>query len=119
MRVDARDALANLTGALHDAPIRPGGYDGRSSTAPEHVMATRLTGALKREIAIAGAPYTLTVTPEGFRLVPKGRRNGHALTWAALVSGDAALAAALQASLESGRRTAKTPPPRRARRGPR
>ena len=41
-----------------------------------------------------------TLTPESLKLVPKGKRNGLELQWADLVSGDAALAAALQASLD-------------------
>jgi len=32
--------------------------------------------------------------------VPKGKRKGHGLSWDALVSGEAALAAALNASLQ-------------------
>jgi len=63
-------------------------------------MTTKLDKPLKREIQIAGKPYMLTVTPEGLKLVPKGKRNGHELTWDALVSGEAALAAALNASLQ-------------------
>jgi len=63
-------------------------------------MATRLDKPLKREIEIAGKPYMLTIAPEGLKLVPKGKRKGHELTWDALVSGEAALAAALNASLQ-------------------
>ena len=62
-------------------------------------MATRLDKPLKREIEVAGKPYMLTIWPEGLKLVPKGRRKGQELTWEALVSGEAALAAALNASL--------------------
>ena len=63
-------------------------------------MATKLDKPLKREIQVKGAPYMLTISPEGLKLVPKGRRNGHELTWETLVSGDAALAVALNASLQ-------------------
>jgi hypothetical protein len=63
-------------------------------------MTTKLTTPLKREIEIDGEPYTLTVAVEGLRLVRKGRRKGHELAWRALVSGDAALAAALTASVD-------------------
>jgi len=63
-------------------------------------MATKLEKPLKREIAVGGKPYILTLTPEGMKLVPKGKRKGQELTWDALVSGDAALAAALNASLQ-------------------
>jgi hypothetical protein len=62
-------------------------------------MATKLDKPLKREIEVAGKPYMLTITPEGLKLVPKGRRKGQELAWAALVSGEAALATALNASL--------------------
>jgi len=60
-------------------------------------MATRLTGPLKREVSIGKADYMLTISPEGLKLVPKGKRNGLELAWAALVSGDAAMAVALRA----------------------
>jgi hypothetical protein len=63
-------------------------------------MATKLDKPLKREIQIEGKPYMLTVGPEGLKLVPKGRRKGQELSWSALVSGEAALAAALNASLK-------------------
>lgn len=64
-------------------------------------MTTRLDGPLRREVDIAGEPYTLTIDPDGLRLVAKGRRKGLELKWSDLVSGDAALAAALQGSLQS------------------
>jgi hypothetical protein len=63
-------------------------------------MTTKLTTPLKREIEIDGEAYTLTIAPDGLRLVRKGRRKGHALAWRALVTGDAALAAALNASVD-------------------
>ncbi len=63
-------------------------------------MATKLDRPLKREIQIDGKPYVLTISPEGLKLVEKGRRKGHELAWEALVSGDAALATALNASLQ-------------------
>ena len=66
-------------------------------------MTTRLDGPLKRELSIRGEPYTLTISPDGLHLVPKGRRKGQELRWADLVSGDAALATALNASLAHAR----------------
>ena len=63
-------------------------------------MATKLEKPLKREIEIEGKPYTLTISPQGMKLVPKGRRRGHEIAWKDLVSGDAALATALNASLK-------------------
>ena len=62
-------------------------------------MTTKLDGALKRELSINGEPYTLTISPERLHLVRKGRRKGYELAWADLISGDAALATALNASL--------------------
>jgi len=62
-------------------------------------MATKLDKPLKREIQVEGKPYMLTITPEGLKLVPKGRRKGQELAWSALVGGEAALATALNASL--------------------
>ena len=62
-------------------------------------MATKLDKPLRREVAIDGQPYMLTIGPEGLKLVPKGKRKGLELAWKALVSGDAALATALNASL--------------------
>jgi len=63
-------------------------------------MVTKLEKPLKREVQVAGRPYVLTITPEGLKLVPKGKRKGQELAWSALVSGEAALAAALNASLQ-------------------
>jgi hypothetical protein len=62
-------------------------------------MATKLDKPLKREVTIEGQAYMLTISPEGLKLVPKGRRKGLELAWQALVSGEAALATALNASL--------------------
>ncbi|HET7298889.1 MAG TPA: hypothetical protein VFI89_09240 [Burkholderiales bacterium] len=63
-------------------------------------MATKLEKPLKREIEIEGKPYMLTISPQGMKLVPKGRRKGYEIAWKDLVSGDAALATALNASLK-------------------
>jgi hypothetical protein len=61
---------------------------------------TRLDKPLRRELEIDGTTYTLAIDPEGLKLTQKGRRKGIELRWTDLVSGDAALAAALQASLK-------------------
>jgi hypothetical protein len=62
-------------------------------------MTTKLEKELKREIDIDGKAYTLTLLPDGMRLTEKGRRKGHELKWKDLVSGDTALAVALNASV--------------------
>ena len=61
-------------------------------------MTTKLQQPFKRELDLNGEKYTLTVTPEGFKLVLKGKRKGVELTWASIVGGDAALAASLNAA---------------------
>ena len=61
---------------------------------------TPLDKPLRRELQVGDATYTLTISPDGLKLVPKGHRKGLELAWRDLVSGDAALATALQASLE-------------------
>ena len=65
-------------------------------------MTTKLTTPFKRELEVNGEKYTLTVAPEGFKLVAKGRRKGVELAWASVVNGEAALATALNATLGSG-----------------
>ena len=62
-------------------------------------MTTRLDKPLRREIEIDDKVYTLTLDPDGLKLVEKGRRKGDELGWRDIVSGDAALSAALSASL--------------------
>jgi hypothetical protein len=61
-------------------------------------MTTKLTSAFKRELDLNGDKYTLTVSPEGFKLVQKGKRKGVELQWVAILNGDAALATALNAA---------------------
>jgi hypothetical protein len=65
-------------------------------------MTTKLEKPLKREILINGEPYVVMLTPEGLKLTQKGKRKGQELLWKDLVSGEAALAVALKASLEQG-----------------
>jgi hypothetical protein len=65
-------------------------------------MPTILNKSLKREVTIKGNPYVLTISPEGFKIVPKGKRKGQEILWSAIVNGDAALATALNASLKYG-----------------
>jgi hypothetical protein len=62
-------------------------------------MTTKLNSAFKRELEVNGEKYTLTVSPEGLKLVLKGKRKGIELSWASLVGGEAALATALNATI--------------------
>ncbi|MGQ0429017.1 MAG: hypothetical protein ACT4UQ_03705 [Gammaproteobacteria bacterium] len=52
-------------------------------------MATKLEKPLKRELAIGDQPYMITFSPEGLKIVPKGKRNGLELTWQAILAGQA------------------------------
>jgi hypothetical protein len=63
-------------------------------------MATKLEKPLKRELSIGGKAYMLTIEPSGMKLVLKGKRKGQELSWEALVSGEEALAKALNASIQ-------------------
>jgi hypothetical protein len=60
---------------------------------------TRLDKPLKRELKIKKQSFVLTIDPAGLKLTKKGRRKGIELAWSDLVSGDAAMAVALNASL--------------------
>ncbi len=63
-------------------------------------MTTRLDKELKRSVDIDGVAYTVIIGPEGLRLTEKGRRKARVeLAWKDLVSGEAALAVALRASV--------------------
>jgi len=62
-------------------------------------MTTLLDKTLKREVRIGERSYIVTLSPLTLKLTPKGKRKGLELNWESLVSGDAALAAALNASV--------------------
>ena len=61
---------------------------------------TKLEKTLKRELNVKKTAYVLTIDPDRFRLTKKGRRKGIEIAWKDLVSGDAAMAVALRASVE-------------------
>jgi hypothetical protein len=65
---------------------------------------TKLEGELKRALSIYGKDYTLTLSPQGLKLTEKGKRLGQQLAWKDLISGEAALATALNASLREQQR---------------
>jgi hypothetical protein len=60
---------------------------------------TKLDKPLKRELRLKGGPHVLTIDPVRLRLTKKGRRKGIEIAWSDLVNGDAAMAAALNASI--------------------
>ena len=67
-------------------------------------MATVLDKELKRRVTVDGAEYTVALDPEGLRLTGKGKRRPEVeLRWRDLLSGEAAMATALNASLNQKR----------------
>jgi len=60
---------------------------------------TRLERPLKREITIGEELFVVTISPTDLKLTRKGHRKGIELKWNDLISGDAGLAAALNASV--------------------
>ncbi len=48
-------------------------------------MTTKLDKAIKREIEFNGVAYTITLSPEGLKIVEKGKRNGQELNWKTLI----------------------------------
>ena len=73
-------------------------------------MTTPLNKTLRRQILVNGQDYIVTLSPEGLKITGKGKRKGLELDWSALVSGDAALAIALNASV--GQLAAPPAPPK-------
>jgi hypothetical protein len=71
---------------------------------------TPLDKTLKRALKIKGRTYVVALSPEGLKLTLKGKRRGQELRWTDLISGDAALAVALNASLGEFARSGPAPP---------
>jgi hypothetical protein len=73
-------------------------------------VATVLDKQLKRQISVDGVEYTMAVDPDGIRLTGRGKRKPEVeLRWHDLLSGEAAMAVALNASVSQKPR-AVTPP---------
>ena len=73
-------------------------------------MATVLDRELKRQVTVDGTDFTIALDPEGLRLIGKGKRKPEVeLLWRDLVSGDAAMAVALNASLSKQGQAATKP----------
>ena len=64
-------------------------------------MATKLDKSIKRELEHKGQVYTITISPQGVKVVPKGRRNGPEVTWDSIISSDATLSAGSGSGSES------------------
>jgi hypothetical protein len=61
-------------------------------------MATKLDKSIKRELEHQGKLYTITLAPDGVKVLEKGKRNGKELSWASIISGAATLIAYLKIS---------------------
>jgi hypothetical protein len=66
-------------------------------------MATKLDKPIKRELEHAGVLYTVTIAPDGIRVVEKGKRKGREISWSTIISGDAELTEALRISVDATR----------------
>jgi hypothetical protein len=70
-------------------------------------MTTVLEKELKRLVTVEGQAYTVVIDPERVRLIAKGRRIPDVeLHWRDLLSGEAALAVALNASISGASKKA-------------
>ena len=69
-------------------------------------MATKLDKPIRRELAHDGTLYTVTISPDGIRVVEKGKRKGRELPWSTIISGDAELSEALRISVDATRQDA-------------
>jgi hypothetical protein len=64
-------------------------------------MATKLEKSIKRELEHQGKLYTITIAPEGVKVVEKGKRNGRELSWGSIINGDATLNENLRISADA------------------
>jgi hypothetical protein len=64
-------------------------------------MTTPLTKPLKRAITVGDRDYTVTIAPDGVKVVEKGKRKGNELSWEAIISGEASLAQDLRLSVDA------------------
>ena len=66
-------------------------------------MATKLDKAIKRELAHGDKTYTITIAPDGLKVVEKGKRNGRELSWSSIIGGDGSLSEDLKGSIDATR----------------
>jgi hypothetical protein len=64
-------------------------------------MATKLDKSIKRELVHGDKTWTITIAPEGIKVVEKGRRNGIEMSWSSIISGDASLNEDLKNSVDA------------------
>lgn len=74
---------------------------------------TPLEKTLKRSLKIKGEDFVVTITPAALKITRKAHQRGLEMPWESLISGESALAVALQASVGKFQReksSAKTMP---------
>jgi hypothetical protein len=64
-------------------------------------MTTKLDKPLKRELEIDGVAYTITFSPEGIKIVEKGKRKGQEVAWKDLLDDSTGLSRSLNDSVEA------------------
>jgi hypothetical protein len=64
-------------------------------------MATKLDKSIKRELDLDGKLYTVTIAPDGLKVVEKGKRKGQEIPWRTIISGDASLNESLKISVDA------------------
>jgi len=64
-------------------------------------MTTTLDKPLRREIDVEGQAFTVVLDAQGIKITRKAHRKGIELKWTELINGDAAVAAALNASVSN------------------
>ena len=52
----------------------------------ERIDGDELDKSIKREPQHQGKLYTITLAPEGVKVVEKGKRNGKELSWASIIT---------------------------------
>lgn len=78
-------------------------------------MVTKLDRPLRRELTLRKRAYVVTLDTEGLKLTLKGHRKGQVLQWEDFISGDAALAVALNASIAQANDSPPQPKKKRPR----
>jgi hypothetical protein len=64
-------------------------------------MTAKLEGLIKRELKLGNELYTVSMSPDGVKIAPKGRRKGREISWETLLSGDAELTQQLKMSVDA------------------
>jgi hypothetical protein len=72
-------------------------------------MATKLDKSIKRELDLDGKLYTVTIAPDGIKVVEKGKRKGQEIPWSTIISGDASLNESLKISVDATNAGAQSP----------